>query len=81
MKKAEASYLLPLRLIYKLRLVFCRETEYFSMLGINPFTVLDNIMGKHQFADFAICICRIIHKDFSFLRINYRVALALNARK
>lgn len=28
------------------------------MLGINPFTVLCDVWGKHQFADFAFCIIR-----------------------
>lgn len=51
------------------------------MLWVNPFTIPCNVRSKHQFADFAICICRIVHKGFSFLRINYRVALALIARK
>lgn len=51
------------------------------MLGVNPFTILSDIRGKHQLADFVFCIFRICHRDFSFLRINYRMALAFGARK
>jgi hypothetical protein len=79
-KRRKPPTIFRLRLIYEQGSVLRREAEDLSVLGINPFTVLGDIRGKYQLANFVICIF-IRHKDNSFLRINYRMTLAFGARK
>lgn len=65
-KKAEASYQLPPPAYPRAILILCGEAKYFSMLGINPLTVLSDIRGKHEFADFAIGIFGVLHRYSPF---------------